>query len=190
MKTITTLLVILCLHLACTAQGVFSNQTNQTLEKVVQDYPSQFKNIKGELLSAGPRSTAYKSTIAIPGAVSTTITQSAPENKQVICWESVIYTANQFAQAKTRYEELFNQIKNTIIRPAGEKAVIVNGLYQVPLEEKTYNIIQFDLLPPTGLMQKVNIDLMMENTGNQWKIVLSVYDKERVASESMVVNKW
>jgi len=45
MKNTLTLLLILFFGASCLAQGVFRNQTNNTLEKVVQDYPSQFKNI-------------------------------------------------------------------------------------------------------------------------------------------------
>ncbi len=162
----------------CTAQGVFSNQTNYALEKVVQDYPSQFKNIKGELLTSGAGSAAYKSTVTIPGAVSTTIVQSAGVQKETISWQSVVYAGKDFKTAKNRFEELFNQIKNTIIKPEGEKAAIVNGLYIDPSEDKTFTTVQFDLMPATPLLQKINIDLMLKNTGKEWKILLSVYDKD------------
>ena len=187
MKNIILLLPVFFFGSVCMAQGVFSNQTNYTLEKVVQDYPSQFKNIRGELISTTPGSAEYKSTITIPGAVSATITQFAVAHKQILSWQSVVYSGTAFTAAKNRFEELFNQIKNTIIKPEGEKAVIVNGLYRDPSEDKTFNTIQFDLMPATGLMQKVNIDLMLENTGTQWKIILSVSDKERKEMESLTI---
>jgi hypothetical protein len=187
MKNISLLLVILFIKSTCIAQGVFSNQTNYTLEKVVQDYPSQFKNIKGELLSSGQGSSAYKSTIAVPGAVSTTITQTAAGQKQMLSWETVLYKGKEFTTAKIRFEELFSQIKNTIIKPQGEKAAIVNGMFINPAEDKTFTTIQFDLMPASGFTQKVNIDLMLKNTGSQWEIVLSVYDKERKETAAIVV---
>ena len=115
MKNINLLLLILSVYSSTIAQGVFSNQTNNTLEKVVQDYPRQFKNIKGELLSSKPGSAEYKSIITIPGAVSTTITQAAVSHKQIVSWQSVLYSSNEFGAAKAHFEELFNQIKNTII---------------------------------------------------------------------------
>ncbi len=188
MKNIILLLLISSFGSTCISQGVFSNQTNKTLEKVVQDYPSQFKNIRGELLLSRPGSAAYKSTIAIPGAVSTTITQSAVAHKQTVSWQSVVYSGNEFNAAKNRFEELFNQIKNTIIKPEGEKAAIINGLYINPSEDKTFTTIQFDLLPATRLMQKVNIDLTLKNDGGQWKITLSVSDKDMKETELAVAN--
>ncbi|MEO5682831.1 MAG: hypothetical protein ABIQ88_09325 [Chitinophagaceae bacterium] len=178
MKNSSALLLILLFSTCSIAQGVFSNQTNYTLEKVVQDYPSQFKNIRGELISSGAGAEAYKSTIAIPGALTTTITQSAANQKQVLSWESVLYKGSDFKAASSRFEQLFNQIKNTIIKPRGERAVIVNGMYASPSAEMAVSTIQFDMLPPTVLLQKMNIDLTMQNSGSQWTISLRVYDKE------------
>jgi len=187
MKNTFTLLLILILAAPCIAQGVFRNQTNNTLEKVVQDYPSQFKNIKGDQLSSRQGATDFKSNIGIPGAVSTTITQTVAGEKQLVSWQSVVFTTNEFSLARNRFEEMFNQIKNTIIKAQGEKAVIVNGMFINPLQDQTYTTIQFDLLPPSGLMQKVNIDLVMENTGTQWEVVLSVHDKERKNTGAIVI---
>jgi hypothetical protein len=178
MKNACLLLLLSCICGCCCAQGVFSNQTNSTLEKVVKDYPSQFKNIKGEQLSSTGGSIEYKSIIAIPGAVSTVITQSVLAHKSVLSWQSVLYEGSTFSGAKGRFEELFNQIKNTIVKPEGGKAVIVNGMYTDPSENNTFTTIQFDLLPATGVMQDVCIDLILKNTGKQWKIVLNVYDKD------------
>src|ERR1700712_2153339 len=132
MKNIPALLLILTLNISCLAQGVFRNQTSSALEKVVQDYPKQFKNIKGEQLSSAKGSTEYKSIIIIPGAVSTSITQTVADQKQLVSWQSVVFAASDFNLAKSRFEELYNQIKNTIIRAEGEKAVIVNGMYIDP----------------------------------------------------------
>jgi hypothetical protein len=187
MKDILTLLLILFFGVSCLAQGVFRNQTNYTLEKVVQDYPKQFKNIRGELLSSGPGSAEYKSTITIQGAVSTTIIQTTAAQKPSVCWQSIVYTGNEFSLARNRFEELFTQIKNTIIKPEGGNAVIVNGMYINPSEDNTFTTIQFDLLPASAAIQKLNIDLVLKNTGSQWKIALCVYDKDRKETEAMVV---
>lgn len=178
MKNINLLLLIFTFGNTGIAQGVFSNQTNNTLEKVVQNYPSQFKNIRGELLSSRPGSAEYKSTINIPGAVSATITQLSASRKQTVSWQSVLYTGKQFDAAKSRFLEIFSQIESTIIKPEGNKPVIIDGEYNIPAEDKVSTTILFDLLPATGPMQKINIDLVLKNTDGQWKIILSVADKD------------
>jgi hypothetical protein len=183
MKNINLLLLIFSFGNTGIAQGVFSNQTNNTLEKVVQNYPSQFKNIRGELLSSRPGSAEYKSTINIPGAVSATITQSAVSQKETVSWQSVLYTSKEFDAARNHFEELFSQIKNTIIKTEGQKPVIVNGQYTNPAEDKSSTTILFDLLPATGPMQKINIDLMLKNASGKWEIILSVSDKDMKEAE-------
>ncbi|MFT3932586.1 MAG: hypothetical protein QM726_03140 [Chitinophagaceae bacterium] len=169
------------------SQGVFRNQTSSALEKVVQDYTNQFKNIKGELLSSREGVAEYKSTIVIPGATASTVTQTVVANKQSSDWQSVLFTGSNFEQAKTHFEEFFDQIKNTIIRPAGQKAVIVNGTYIAPIANHSFTTIQFDMLPPNAVLQNLHIDLSLKNTNGNWNILLNVYDKERPVQENMVV---
>jgi len=187
MKNTSLLLVILFATVTSNAQGVFKNKVNTALEKVVQDYPSHFTNIKGEQLSSRQGAAEYKSNIVIPGALSTSITQQEASQHSNITWQSVLFTSSEFGQARTQFEELFNQIKNTVIRAPGEKAVIVNGMYIDPSADKNFTAVQFDLLPAAGLMQKLNIDLLLENTGSQWQILLTVTDKERKDGGAIVV---
>jgi hypothetical protein len=186
MKNTITLFILIFFGTTLSAQGVFTNQTNGTLEKVIQDYPNQFKNIKGDLLESNPRSSEYKSNIAIPGAVSTTVTQYSVADKHIVSWQTIIYSTSEFDEAKKRFKELYGEIKNTIIKLEGEKPVILNGQYEIPAEEKKYTTVVFDLLPSTGATQKLKIDLMLEKVNREWKIVLSVYDKERKQGEAIV----
>ncbi len=178
MKNYIFLTLLLLPGLAGRCQGVFNNQTNNVLEKVVQDFPKQFRNIKGELVSTSAGQAEYTSAISIPGALSTNIIQTSANHNQALCWQTVLYAGTGFDNAKKRFEELFNQIKNTIVKPEGGKAAIVNGFYIDPVERNTFTTIQFDLLPAQASLEKVNIDMLLKNTGHQWKIVLSVYDKE------------
>lgn len=188
MKNTLFIFLLVFFGAGLSAQGVFNNQTNGALEKVIQDYPNQFKNIRGELLESNQRSAQYKSNIAIPGSVSTTVTQYAVADKHMVSWQTTIYATSQFDDAKKRFKELYGEIKNTIIKLDGEKPVILNGQYEMPTEEKKYTTVLFDLLPATGLTQKLKIDLMLEKVNSEWKIVLSVYDKERKQGEAIVSN--
>jgi hypothetical protein len=188
MKNIIPFFLLILFSSILSAQGVFSNQTNGALEKVIQDFPNQFKNIRGALLQSNQRSSQYKSNIAIPGSVSTTVTQYTAADKHLVSWQSTVYSSAQFEEAKKRFKELYGQIKNTIIKLDGEKPVILNGQYEMPTEDKKYTTVLFDLLPATGATQKLKIDLMLEKANSEWKIVLSVYDKEKKQGESIVSN--
>ena len=50
MKVVSTILLVLMASAASFSQGVFNNTTNSALQKVIEDYPNKFSNIKGDLL--------------------------------------------------------------------------------------------------------------------------------------------
>ena len=81
------------------AQGVFSNRTQVVLEKVIQDYPNHFYNIKGELISQAMQSSRYKSTLQLPGAQSTVITVSSHTQG----WSCVVLETKRFKEASDRF---------------------------------------------------------------------------------------
>ncbi len=178
MKKTATLLFLLAVTAHAIAQGVFANQTNDALEKVIRDYPNQFRNIKGEKLQSGAQSTEYKSTVIIPGAVSSSITQYADADKHIVSWQAILFTSGDFDDAREKYKSLFDQIKNTIVKLEGERPVIINGQYETPAENKKENNLVFDMLPATGSTQQMKVELTLLKINQRWKVVLSVYDKD------------
>jgi len=179
MKKIATLLLLFAFSANAMAQGVFENQTNGALEKVIRDYPNQFKNIKGEKLQSHAQATEYTSTINIPGAVSSTVTQYDDADRTQASWHTVVATTSNFDDAREKYKELFGQIKNTIVKLEGERPVILNGQYESPAEGKPENSLIFDLLPASGSIQHMKVEITLLKSNQRWKVVLSVYDKDR-----------
>ena len=66
MKNVTNLLLFFFLTQIAAAQGVFSNQTNVALQRVIEDFPNHFRNIKGDLITDNNGSD-YKSKVEMPG---------------------------------------------------------------------------------------------------------------------------
>ena len=187
MKNIIPLVFAISYSVALPAQGVFQNQTNGILEKVIQDYPNQFKNIKGDLLVSSAQVIEYKSVVSIPGAIAATVTQYDSNNKKLMSWQSTVFSSTEFEDARTKFKEIFGQIKNTIVKIEGERPVILNGQYETPAEQKNTTIL-FDLLPATASTKEMKVGLVLEKIQTEWKIVLSVYDKDRHATEPLAAN--
>lgn len=177
MRNVTLLLLFSILTHAVTAQGVFSNQTNAALTKVIQDYPNHFRNIKGERVSELAQSVSYTSKVQIPGNITCLLTQNTP-SKEAYSWNCELFQSNDFDKAKSRFSELFNQIHNTIIKIEGEKPAILNGKYEVPESDRKYTHIVFHFLPASGFIQKLKVELMLTNEGSNWKIQLNVQEQE------------
>ncbi len=161
------------------AQGVFTNQTNTALQKVIGDYPNKFDNIKGQLISKDPQTTDYQSKVQIPGAGNAVVTRySSSEEREIYSWKCVITESEEFEVIKKKYNDLYNQIRNTIVKVEGEKPLILNGNYESPTEEKRFVTSSFNLVPSVGKMGRIKVELALEFFITEWKISLLVFDQE------------
>jgi len=170
------------------AQDPFSNKTNMALEKVIKDYPNRFHNIKGDLIIQRTQAAEYKSTIQVPGSTTCFITHHTASSNDSYSWTCVAYENKDFNQARIRFKEIYEQIVNTIIKIDGEKPFIISGQYRNPVEERKSTVIPFDLLPATGEMKKLKIELTIENISNGWKVAIKVFDNTEKEQSSTVSN--
>lgn len=171
---------ILCLLLTCLpfgstlAQGVFSNQTNAALQRVIGDYPNQFNNIKGEKIGSKAAITEFRSTVDIAGTTGAVITAFRAGDSQQLSWQTVLFQSSNFADAKQRYQEYFQSIKNSIIRVEGLPPVILNGSFETPREDQAQHTIPFQLLPANNKLRGLLVELTMVQVNGVWEIELAV----------------
>lgn len=178
MKNLTLTLLFL-LPMTLFAQGVFTNTTHSALQKVIGDYPNHFRNIKGPVLNEDMQSTDYESKVQIPGASAAVITKySSAEEKEVYSWKCILAESEDFEAIAKKYKDLYNQIRNSIVKVEGEKPFILNGLYEVPTEDKRFVSTAFTLLPAVGNLGKLKVELVLEYYVTEWKISLLVYDQQ------------
>jgi len=176
MRSVILTLTPVLLSATLSAQGVFSNKTQVVLEKVIQDYPNHFYNIKGELISQALQTSRYRSTLQLPGAESTVITVSSGSRSSD--WSCVILETKSFTDARERFAAIYGQLSNSIITAGGQKTFILTGQYETPGEGSKSTSIVFSLLPAVGDLKKVKVELTLQQVQNGWKIQLSVDDKE------------
>jgi hypothetical protein len=168
------MLLALLVSLSAGAQGVFVNQTNTALKMVIEDYPNHFSNIKGDSITTPETAVNYKSKVIIPGSVNCMLTES--KTTAAYSWQCELYASTDFQNAKDRFNSLYKEIHNTIIKLAGEKPSILNGQYADPDRNRKQNIIHFHFLPNTGLIQKLHVELQLQSEGSEWKIILQVFE--------------
>lgn len=185
MKGLTVLILVALPYLSY-PQGAFTNHTNTTLQIVLNDYPSGFRNIKGELVNRDPQSADFTSRAELPGALRTVITQySASDSNEIYSWKSLVMETEEFESAEKKYKELFAQLSNSIINIEGQKPYILTGEYMAPTEEKRFNSSSLRLLPSApGDLARAKVEIVMEYLVTEWKISLLVYDQDE---ESLVL---
>lgn len=174
-----TVCLLLTMPFFPVAQGVFTNQTHSTLQKVINDYPNHFRNIKGKLINEDPQSTDYSSTVQIPGSINTVITRyNSSGDKEIYSWKCLLLESEDFEEVSKKYKDLYNQIKNSIIKIDGDKPFILNGTFEVPTEEKRFTTSEFYLLPATGELKRLKVELTLEFYVTEWKVAIMVYDQQ------------
>ena len=187
MKALTQLLLLVIPLLCHSQQSVFTNQTHLTLQKVINDYPNHFRNIKGRIINEDPQTTDYASTVQIPGAVQTVITRySSTDDREIYSWKCVLLESEDFEVVTRKYKELFDQMKNSIIKLDGNKPFILNGTYEDPSEEKRFASSPFSLVPASGDLKRLKVELTIEFLVTEWKVSVLVYDQleDELALES------
>ncbi|HEY4154872.1 MAG TPA: hypothetical protein VGM24_05585 [Puia sp.] len=155
---------------------VFSNKTNQALEKVIRDYPNRFHNIKGEMISQHANTAEYKSVVMVPGASSCTISKNNISSTELYSWSCTAFNSRDFLAARNRFKEIYEQVENSIIKVDGQKPFILSGQYRTPTEMRDMNVIPFELLPAVGDMKNLKIELSLEKSLAFWKVKLNVYE--------------
>jgi hypothetical protein len=188
MKSVVLPIAPLMVCAALSAQGVFSNKTQAILEKVIQDYPHRFYNIKGEQVAQTREATEYKSTVQLPGS-SGMITRTNTPAREDYSWSCSFFEAGGFERARGKYREVFDQIRNSIITGSDQKTfILTTGQYQDPSDNKKFSHVIFSLLPGVGAEKRLHVELSLREEAKGWKITLSVYDHDpeegQVASTS------
>jgi hypothetical protein len=175
-----TLLFLLILPGLTYSQGAFTNQTHQALQKVISDYPNHFKNIKGDLIGQDPQTSDFRSNVDIPGSVNAVITKYSSESEvEIYSWKCLMMETEDFDDVSRKYNELYNQILNSIIKVDGQKPFILNGNFEAPTESKKFSNSSFYLLPAaSGELKRLKVELSLGFYVTEWKLSLMVYDDE------------
>lgn len=191
MKSAIAYLLIIALNaLGASAQGVFSNQTNSALQKVIADYPNKFSNIRGERINSSQQTNSYYSKVEVPGSSANIITLYNNQQQEAYGWKSEIFESDNFNTARERFKEAFDNIRNTIIKIEGMSPFILNGKYEYPSEEKNSTTISFNLLPASGEVQKLKVELSLRRVSSGWKITLAVAEQEAIEQEALLSSNY
>jgi len=179
-NTILTMAPVL-FSVTLAAQGIFSNKTQSVLEKVIQDYPNHFHNIKGELISQERQKAEYRSTLQLPGSPSCIVILTGGQgtaSDEGYTWNCIVLDSESFTVARDRFREIYSQLSNSIITTTAQKTFILSGGYETPDEGKKCTRIVFSLLPGVGDMKRLKVGLSLHQVGDKWRIALSVSDRD------------
>lgn len=185
-KTLVFLTFLLSFSILATAQLKLPalNGIGPDIKKVLQDYPNQFHNLRGEVLDQNPQSTDYACNFKVNGAEEATITQYSSANKyEIASWQALMLTTEEFDDAKKKFRSLYNQLQNLSVKMDGGLFFHLKGKYEAPTEEKKFTSVIFNVDAGGPAFKKLKVELQMIYVPMEWKVKVLIYDKEREDDE-------
>lgn len=187
-KTVKTLVLITILSsFSFSVMGQLklpvANGFTADMKKVIEDYPSRFIHIMGEVKVQHEQSTDYECNLKINGAEEATITRYSSKRDGVVSWEAVMFTTDDFEDAKKKYKSYFSQLNNLGVT-LGKDQFKLRGVYEIPADHKKFNSILFAIEPTAADIKKVKVELTLQyKAPMDWQVKVLVYDKEREDGE-------
>lgn len=188
MKQLTAIVLstLLCFSFRAQAQlrlpGLSNADIRQALEKVISDYPGDFATLKGEVLNNNPQTVEYASLLQFKSAENNTITQYSGK-EPVYSWQAQMFTTEEFTEVEKKYKSLYKDLKAITLTLNRDYSYRLEGAYDTPSETRKFASSVFQLVPNATSLPKVKVELSLQYELMEWKIFLSVYQKEREDSE-------
>ena len=160
-----------------------ANGFTADIKKVIEDYPSRFIHLMGEVKAQHEQTTEYYCNLKVNGAEEATIIRYSSKREGVVSWEAVMFTSDDFEGAKKKYKSYFNQLNNLGVT-LGKDHFKIRGSYENPVEENKFNSIFFAFEPTAPDIKKVKVELTLQyKAPMDWQVKVLVYDKEREDGE-------
>jgi hypothetical protein len=155
--------------------NVANNNISNALEKVIEDFPNNFYNIRGEIISKDVQAVTYTSIINITGADSSVIIQNGNDSDKIYSWTETVFETDNFDKSKIKFHEYFSKIKATAIT-VENKRISFHADYAEPDDTKHFTTILFTANNETSQLKHVVIDLSLQYVLSGWQIIISVYE--------------
>jgi hypothetical protein len=157
----------------------FANPLQADVQKVVMDYPHQFKNLIGEEIAQTPQTTDYHSSFTVYGSEECSVTKYSSDGKEVYSWQALMLTTEDFEKAKKKFKALYNQLNEMTVHFEDAWVAHFKGQYEAPNTTKNFTTVVFTPDRDNGNYKKLRIELRLENELLEWKVRIVVFEKER-----------
>lgn len=155
-----------------------TNAFRNDVQKVVADFPNHFTDLQGEVLITNPQSVEYASLVTIDKSESCTITRYSSSGKPIYSWQAVMLRTENFSEAAKKYKWIYNQLKGMNVKYVVDQYTL-RGQFEEPTEERKFWISQLMVANPPEPLQKLKVEVAMQYEFPEWKVTLSVFEKER-----------
>jgi hypothetical protein len=174
-------LIVLCSPGQLLKKNVLNSHTAfaDSLNKIVNDYPNNFKNIQGVLLPQEIDADAYQSVAGLPGASNCIIKRYHSLVDNSASWQAVLYNGDNFEAARKAYKSIFTQVKKTNIKTTGNHIASFAGELQTVEENMRFAVSSLRLKATDEVFAQFAADIELVGNYDGWQVHLNIYRKKK-----------
>lgn len=179
-------LIVAALFLFVNAQAQFKLPVNNALrtdvQKVVASFPTQFSDLKGEVLQKNPQTVEYASLVKPDKAERAVITQYSSNSKDVYTWHATLLVTEDYAEAEKKYKWLYTQLKGMNVKYVVDQYTL-RGDYRAPSDGLEFAISHLQVVNPPMALKNLRVEVAMQFEFPEWRVGLTIFEKEREDDE-------
>lgn len=156
-----------------------NNELKRALENVLNNYSGGFTKIRGELVSSTPQSATYATVLQFSEAEENEVVLYG--DNEAVSWSATMLTTEDYDAARKKYSTIYGEMKQMRLSLGAGNCRLV-GKFGSPSESLRFVSTDF-YLDPAAVSDRLQVRLSMEYQFPEWKVLLSVYEKEREDSE-------
>jgi hypothetical protein len=148
------------------------------VQKVVADFPSQFAALRGDVLITNPQTVEYASLVKVDKSEECIITKYSSNTHPVYSMHALMLSTESFEEAEKKYKWLFAQLKGMNVKYVVDQYTL-RGLYEAPAEERKFTTSTLAVAQPPQELEKLRIEVSMQFEFPEWKVAVTVFEKEK-----------
>ena len=157
---------------------------SEALNKVVQDYTSNFIHIQGEKLPADVNAATYKSKVCVPGASGCKVMRYRSEQDKSASWQAALYEGENFNEAVKFYKKVFSQVKKASVKGVATTAAGFDGKLETPDENVGFATSTLRLKTTNKTYKDLVAEVEISGNITGWEVRLNVYTKKIIEEET------
>jgi len=162
---------------------------SDALNKVVQDYTSNFIHIQGEKMPADMDADAYKSRICIPAALGCKVMRYRSAEDKTANWQAGFYEGESFEEAVKMYKKIYSLVKKAAVKGVATSAAGFDGKLETVDESIGFAVSTLRLKTTNKTYKDLVAEVEITSNFTGWEVRLNVYTKKKIEEEKVTTEK-
>ena len=156
---------------------------SEALNKVVQDYRSNFIHIQGDKIPADMDADAYKSKVCVPAALGCKVMRYRSAEDKTANWQAGFYDGESFEEAVKMYKKIYSLVKKAAVKGVATGAAGFDGKLETVDESIGFAVSTLRLKTTNKTYKDMVAEVEITSNFTGWEVRLNVYTKKKIEEE-------